>query len=62
MNTAAIRILKTVAKLDKSTANGRKAIRMQRGKFDNLFRSNSIDLRDSALRTFDRVVSSRLAK
>ena len=62
MNTAAIRILKTVAKLDKFTANGRKAIRMQRGKFDNLFRSNSIDLRDSALRTFDRTVSSRLAK
>ena len=62
MNTAAIRILKTVAKLDKSTANGRKAIRMQRGKFDNLLRSVSIDLRDSALRTFDRAVSSRLAK
>ena len=62
MSTTATRILKAVAKLDSSTANGRKAIRMQRGKFDKLFRNNSIELRDSALRVFDRVVSSQLAK
>jgi hypothetical protein len=55
MNTAR-RILKTVAKLDKSTNQGRKVIRLNRGKFEKLFLSCSEELHDSAMRTFDRTV------
>jgi hypothetical protein len=52
--TTATKILKTVSKLDKSTNKGRKAIRLNRGKFERLFLASSEEIHDSAMRTFDR--------
>ena len=54
--TTATKILKTIAKFDKSTDKGRKAIRLNRGKFEKLFLTCSEELHDSAMRTFDRTV------
>jgi hypothetical protein len=54
--TTATKILRAVAKLDKSTSQGRKVIRLNRGKFEKLFLSCSEEIHDSAMRTFDRTV------
>jgi hypothetical protein len=51
----ATRILKAVAKMDSTTRKGRAVIRLHRGKYERLFRTCSQDLRDSVMRTFDRI-------
>jgi hypothetical protein len=51
----ATRILKAVAKMDHTTGKGRAVIRLNRGKYERLFMAMSQDLRDSAMRTFDRI-------
>jgi hypothetical protein len=56
MNTA-IKILKTAKAIDKTTAKGRAAWRLNRGKFERLFLTCSEELHDSAMRTFDRLTN-----
>jgi hypothetical protein len=51
----ATRILKAVAKMDCTTRKGRAVIRLHRGRYERLFMSCSQDLRDSVMRTFDRI-------
>ena len=54
--TPATKLLRTAIAIDKTTSSGRTAVRMLRGKYERLFRSNSTELQNSALRTFDRLV------